>query len=310
MPLWDCPICSGKADAHQSGTETTLSCQRCGRYRRDEAIGWFRVSTPDHQVRLSGWVREQNEFDEIPLIIPDVSRRIGAMRLPKLRDRANRALRVIVQNNSQMNDIIFTESITKSEELLGTTYSINDSETEILLHILLDDGYLRWVTSSTGHRAPAVTLTAKGMLAAEELRASAPNSAQGFVAMSFSDELRDAWVNGFDPAIRAAGYRPMRIDAKDYAGGVMDEIISEIRRSRFLVADCTQQRNGVYFEAGFAIGLGLQVIPTCRSDDMKNRHFDIQHLNTLEWNTPTDLGAALSKRIITVVGIGPDLLPK
>ena len=46
----------------------------------------------------------------------------------------------------------------------------------------------------------------------------------------------------------------MRIDAKEYAGGVMDEIISEIRRARFVIADCTQQRNGVYFEAGFAIG--------------------------------------------------------
>jgi nucleoside 2-deoxyribosyltransferase len=101
----------------------------------------------------------------------------------------------------------------------------------------------------------------------------------------------------------------MRIDAADYAGGVMDQIIAEIRRSRLVIADCTQQRNGVYFEAGFAVGLGLTLIPTCRSDDMKNRHFDIQHLNTLEWKTPEELVGLLSKRIVAIVGPGPDLPP-
>ena len=34
--------------------------------------------------------------------------------------------------------------------------------------------------------------------------------------------------------------------------------MAEIRRSRFVVADYTGQVNGVYFEAGFALGLGLR----------------------------------------------------
>ena len=42
-----------------------------------------------------------------------------------------------------------------------------------------------------------------------------------------------------------------------------DEIIGEIRRSRFLVADFTHgdkgARGSVYYEAGFAYGLGLPV---------------------------------------------------
>jgi hypothetical protein len=44
--------------------------------------------------------------------------------------------------------------------------------------------------------------------------------------------------------------------------------MAEIRRSRFVVADYTGQRNGVYFEAGFGLGLGLVVIPTCRADEV------------------------------------------
>jgi hypothetical protein len=83
--------------------------------------------------------------------------------------------------------------------------------------------------------------------------------------------------------------------------------MAEIRRSRFVVADYTGQRAGVYFEAGFALGLGLTVIPTCQADEIGKLHFDIRHLNTLTWNTPSELCDALTKRIRAVIGTGPDL---
>ena len=124
--------------------------------------------------------------------------------------------------------------------------------------------------------------------------------------MSFQEDLNDAWTNGFDPGIRMAGFRPLRIDNKDYVGGITDEIMAEIRQSRFVIADYTGQRNGVYFEAGFALGLGLTVIPTCRTDEVGKLHFDIKHLNTLLWNTPGELATALSKRLKAVVGAGPE----
>jgi len=125
--------------------------------------------------------------------------------------------------------------------------------------------------------------------------------------MWFDKSLDDAWTNGFDPAIRAAGFMPVRIDAKDYVGGVSDQIIAEMRRSNFVVADYTGQRSGVYFEAGFALGLGLTVFPTCRADEVDNLHFDIKHLNTLVWSSPSELMARLSKRIVAVIGTGPNL---
>lgn len=304
----DCAICKNTAEVVQDRLEIHFSCHRCGQYTGNRAIGLSWPESVDHQVKLSGWVREQNGFGVVPLLTTEISSRIAAMRLPGYRDRANRALSIIVKNHPQLDRATSIGQISKGELIQGGTYSRDLSDVMILLHILIEDGLLLGVKDNA-HRLSAVSLTPKGLLAEEALRASAPNWAQGFVAMSFSEELQDAWINGFDPAIRAAGYRPMRIDAKEYAGGVMDEIISEIRRARFVIADCTQQRNGVYFEAGFAIGLGLTVIPTCRSDDMKNRHFDIQHLNTLEWTAPSDLGRALTNRIIAVIGPGPYLPP-
>jgi hypothetical protein len=168
------------------------------------------------------------------------------------------------------------------------------------LKILEGLGYLRY---DAGIQAG---LTVEGLLAAEELGANGSSSPQGFVAMWFDDSMSDAWLSGFEPGIRAAGYRPRRIDTKEYIGGVSDEIMAEVRRSRFVVADYTGQRNGVYFEAGFAAGLGLTIIPTCRKNEIEKLHFDIKHLNTLDWNTPAELSDKLSKRIRAVIGDGPD----
>jgi nucleoside 2-deoxyribosyltransferase len=71
------------------------------------------------------------------------------------------------------------------------------------------------------------------------------------------------------------------------------------------VADFTGQRHGVYFEAGFAQGLGLPVIWTCREDHVKNLHFDTRQQNHITWEQSDDLREKLKNRIWAVIGLGP-----
>jgi len=63
----------------------------------------------------------------------------------------------------------------------------------------------------------------------------------------------------------------------------------------------TGQRGGVYFEAGFALGLGKPVIWTCRSDDMEKLHFDTRQYNHVTWNTPIELKDKLVNRILATL---------
>lgn len=90
---------------------------------------------------------------------------------------------------------------------------------------------------------------------------------------------------------------PVRIDRVHHNEKICDKIIAEIRTCQFLVADVTLQRAGVYFEAGFAIGLGRPVIWSCREDDLKNVHFDTRQYNHIVWKEPTDLRIQLADRI-------------
>ncbi len=161
-------------------------------------------------------------------------------------------------------------------------------------------------------------ITAEGWQRIAELEETSTDSKQGFIAMRFSDheivkkekaddgsEIEtkihwnesDIYSNGLYKGINDAGYAPSRIDEVEYNESIPDEIIAEIRRSKFVVADFTGQNNGVYYEAGFARGLGIEVIWTIHEDDIGNLHFDTQHMNHITYKTAKELKEKLTNRI-------------
>ena len=153
------------------------------------------------------------------------------------------------------------------------------------------------------------TLTVEGYARLDKIRETNTDSSKAFVAMWFDDSMNDAWKQGFEPAIRDAGYEPFRVDKKEHINKIDDEIIAEIRRARFVVADFTHgddgARGGVYYEAGFAHGLGIPVIFTCLDNVFGNIHFDTRQFNHIVWKHPEELRARLRNRIAAVIGDGP-----
>jgi hypothetical protein len=123
--------------------------------------------------------------------------------------------------------------------------------------------------------------------------------------MWFDESTNAAYEHGIMRAIQEAGYIPRRIDRVETTGKIDDEILSEIRKSRFLVADFTGQRQSVYFEAGFALGLGRTVIWTCQEEEIADLRFDTRQYAHIPWNTPEELRERLRRRIEAVVGPGP-----
>lgn len=142
-----------------------------------------------------------------------------------------------------------------------------------------------------------VRLTPTGWQEVRRLLKTERNSDQAFVAMSFAKDLHEAWELGFKPALESTGFHPYRVDQDQYNDKIDDRIVAEIRRSGLLVADFTGHRGGVYFEAGFAMGLGIPVIWTCRETDIEQAHFDTRQYNHVVWTDPTDLEPKLALRI-------------
>ena len=135
-------------------------------------------------------------------------------------------------------------------------------------------------------------------------------SGTGFLLQNHYPRFRGAplWpLQDADPTPSFGGFG-LRIDRKPDVDKIDDEIIAEIRRSRFLVADFTHgdkgARGGVYYEAGFAYGLGKPVIYTCRADMVDYLHFDTRQYAHILWETPEELREGLKNKIVARIGEG------
>ena len=115
--------------------------------------------------------------------------------------------------------------------------------------------------------------------------------------MRFDPTTDGWWKAGFEPALRKSGYIPLRIDLVDHNDPIVDRILAEIRKSAIVVADLSHQRGGIYFEAGFAMGLSTPVVWTCKEDAVQELHFDVRGYNFIVWRDEADLVTRLSARV-------------
>lgn len=185
-----------------------------------------------------------------------------------------------------------------------------------ILSLLSQEGLINVPDSANPHNK--LSISAKGYQKLSEIKKHGKDSRQCFVAMWFTPEINAIYESTIRPAIEyleegetEPRFRAVKIDNVEHLNDINDEIIAAIHRSRFMVCDLTGYRGGVYFEAGFARGLGLDVIYTCRKDWLKSDslrkedgtqvdvlydtgkreirinkegiHFDIEHINRIEW---------------------------
>ena len=124
----------------------------------------------------------------------------------------------------------------------------------------------------------------------------------GFVAMWFDESMEGVYCNGIKVAIECLGYESVRIDKQEHNDRIDQRIFEQIRKARFLVADLTANRAGVYYEAGFAAGQGIPVIHICKDTDFDSRHFDVKTYNTIKYSGEVDLCEKLTSRIAGTIG--------
>ena len=292
-----CSICKSKAavDA-RTGDSLTWHCPRCGDFSLTSSAESMLLAEPfKSPPAISGWVRQLNAQGMVPTIDSDSLSRLRTYSKPPLRERVERYL--LAAATDSPNLAAYIEPV--SEKLIGISFSDDAKEVAIILNYLESK---RFIFRKPGG---STRITAEGYIEADDLRNRRSLSSQAFVAMWFDPQMNTVRDKGLIAAIEGAGYDAMVISNKEHANKIDDEIIAEIRRSAFLVADFTGHRGGVYFEAGFAMGLGLQVIWTCRHDEIKNLHFDIRQYNCIAWKDENDLAKQLKNRIEAIMGRGP-----
>lgn len=304
--LKQCPICkldNQKVLAERDyGDKVTYDCSRCGRYTISgtaEAV----AKQNDKSAELSGWLRERNILGiEIPMLTSDFLKEV-VKTLPNYSplEKQNKLLKAIELLTSYPG----REVILDSKNEVSLAWAQNEEEFKYYLKSLMDRGLIE--ISNPGRRSlndphyPMI-ITAAGWEHLEQDQTNLTSKTQGFVAMSFDKGLLPVYENAIAPAIESTGYRPYRVDSKPHLDRIDAKIIAEIKNSRFVVADVTQQKAGVYYEAGFAHGLGIPVIWCVRRDDLDNVHFDTRQYNHILWETEEELKEKLRDVILATIG--------
>jgi hypothetical protein len=293
-----CVLCNSPANFHPMMDKNEFKCQRCGDYSiTGTAESLLRDKRIENRGAVSGWVRRQNAMGLTPHLTNYNVDQLRALTKPPFKERVEQYLLAATEKSERLDRLFKPVTI----DLVGISYSEDPNDLAVILDYLRQEGLMSDDLDASGERR----LTPKGFIAADELRTRRAASSQAFVAMCFNKEMKDVYASGIEPGILDAGFKPMLVSEQQYVNKIDDKIIAEIRRSAFLVADFTEHRQNVYFETGFAIGLGLQVIWTCRQDHIKDLHFDIRQYNSINWENAADLKARLKLRIEAVFGHGP-----
>lgn len=332
----DCPICGKKATIDNSEIQNykvTIQCPYCGNYSiglkyadepeftEEEKIKlkyyYATVPSDDIQRRFENYIYDEKSKVNIIKTIP----------APKnLLEKIDKVLLYMSDKTYIYNNgVLFDYDI--SYRLF---FCVDFDEFSAIKRYLLNEEYITpecTYRNNLENNTFCYALTAKGLERANKLKDSTISD-NCFIAMWFNDETSEFYnylvkaVQG-NPEIEdknsdeyGAGYKAIRIDNKNHNNYIPNEIIAEIKRCKFMIADLTGYRGGVYFEAGFAEGLGKPVIYTCNEDwfdDIKDEkgnviqsgvHFDLKQKYILKWKKDEldEFKRTLAAKIGAIIG--------
>jgi hypothetical protein len=295
-----CPLCDGVPEYLKRDTSGRdifhVKCRRCGRFNITEqaliALG------QEHKPGLSSVCRRaSSDKSVVEILSTNIEHLLKSLPQYSPPEKLDNMLQQMAEMTPSLGEYTQFDKDVDYPLLVVS----RPSEVDYLMQELLRREYLDGTVDG-------VALTMRGWEHLEEIKQRGRASSRCFVAMWFDRSMNEIYEEAIEPAVSEAGYAPLRIDKLEHINRIDDEIIGQVKRSRFMVADFTGQRHGVYFEAGLMLGLGRSVIWMCRKDALTEGgglHFDVRQFNFIAYESTTEAKKRLYDRILAVEGEGP-----
>ena len=325
----NCPLCESPIELKRLSKYTIFECGSCAAYaisHGDYAQYLFnrdsKYMSPSKRLRIAAVLREKwlRLQTKIVLKIRDseyLHSSTGSLPSAYLDELLSEFPTTVPQKLDRTLGNIAAQSahggcrVTVSIERLPPTFSEHRDEPSYILDCLEKQSLISTTgTKGAGdERYRSCCLEPEGWTRYLEINQSSPRNPV-FVAMWFGGEERQAEMNklfmdSIAPGIEKAGYKAQRADTDEHNSPIMDKVLGDIRRAPFVVSDLTNDNSGVYYEAGFATGLGIPVIFTQKKEEENMPHFDVRHINTIYYTSAADLSTKLTNRIRGSLGEGP-----
>ena len=324
-----CPYCGSNAIITDSGNLKDVNCPACGEFKyehfpalygeniKNEIASFLchkKLENPNMYYILKNSAGESGDKD---IICPSVDE-IRSFFPHKFADRISLILIALANKSDffgdfielpieELESILFIKRFDEQGEFLDP--SKISSQYKQITEYLKENKYID-LEREPGKKEK-VNLLADGWKRVDELQQSDLNNKNVFVSMAFNEgteKTRETIKKG----ISDAGFSPEFIDEIVHNHQIVPEMFKLIRESRFLILEISDPNYGAYYEAGYALGKGKEVIICCSKDifekdfgeESKYRkpHFDIAQKQILIWDDYADLQKKLSEWIKAIIG--------
>jgi len=296
-----CPLCGKQCQKETdvsgdiANIKYKIKCHICGKYN----ITVVAAHHVDPAIDAKKWIlsaltRENTELGNKPIEInrDNTEKLLNSKDIPSPLEKMDKILLYIYKSTSAPGK---WKEITSKVDY-PVAYATDESEMKFYLDNLLQRNLIELASP----QMPDVfRLTIQGWERIDELRRKSPEGNQCFVAMWFKDDFFDEVYPAIKNAIEKSGYNPKCLKIKIHNNKICDEIIAELRKSSLCVADITEHRAAVYFEAGFAFGLNIPVIYTCK-DGTTLDNIDTNQYPHITWKNTQDLETQLTEKILAL----------
>ncbi|MDN5100378.1 hypothetical protein O8C83_06040 [Aliarcobacter butzleri] len=292
----NCPICNISSKEESTGRDGHhIICPKCGEYfiSRSLKINLRSIENIKDINKISSWISEQNKlFGNIPELLTSNIEAIIDQREKTIKEKFDCFMKTIsTLDQGQITNLNFNHCYIYDENELGTFYQK-----------ALDKNYIKGLLKQPMGHIPLImhqSICFDGLEYVESLNQKNENSKNVFAAFYFTKELQSIFDNDVKQIIEELELTYIRVSSSttDTNTTINDDIIGKIKSSKIVIADFSGQRNSVYFEAGFAMGLNIPVIWTCKKSEVDNLSFDTRQYPHILWETKEELKEKLKNRI-------------
>jgi hypothetical protein len=150
-----------------------------------------------------------------------------------------------------------------------------------ILKLLYQAGFIDspYYRDSAYEETSLISITVGGYQRLDEIVKPGKDSRQCFVAMWFKGDMNEAYEKAIKKAIEAKDegassprFEAVKIDNVEHTNDINDEIIAQIRRSRFMVCDLTGYRGAYILKLALPMGLGWRLYTPVGRIGVKSRY--------------------------------------
>lgn len=297
----ECSICGRQCTTSRLdyGNKLEVECDSCGLFKISQSINKRIADNKDRYI-IAGhlYATKDNRLQDYLLD----AEKIKSIMSEPFNKPANitEQLDILLLHIERISPHIGAEVFILLFSEYPIVYARNQEEFRGLFNLLDEMQYIKTIQGNS-KGSLKIKLLYKGYQRIQEFKKTVKNPERCFVAMPINgdQQIESLYQDVIQKVLKEEKYKPpFRVDEERKTDYITNKIIANIRISSLMIAEVTplieqKDDNGeetiihnanVYYEVGFARGIGIPIIYLCREDRIKYLPFDTKTISHLSWD--------------------------